>query len=98
MQLILTHRQKEVLELLANGESNKSISHHLNISENTVKVHVTAILKILGVCNRTKAALALEKIHDSASSQPPEEGIDLPDDVLKAYRDILENIGKLKSL
>jgi len=71
MMLKLTNRQKDVLELLAKGISNKAISHHLNISENTVKVHVTAILKKLDVSNRTQAALALQVNGFTATSQPP---------------------------
>jgi DNA-binding NarL/FixJ family response regulator len=43
----LTGRQKEVLEHLLSGCSNKKIANALNLSENTVKIHVTAILKAL---------------------------------------------------
>jgi DNA-binding NarL/FixJ family response regulator len=62
----LTHRQLEVLSLLAKGETNKNISRHLNVSENTVKVHVTAILKALGVSNRTQAVIVSKKLGVSA--------------------------------
>ncbi|MGE0372656.1 MAG: response regulator [Gammaproteobacteria bacterium] len=58
----LTQRQQEVLRLLAKGETNKDISRHLNVSENTVKVHVTAILKALGVSNRTQAVIVSQKM------------------------------------
>lgn len=58
----LTQRQQEVLCLLAKGETNKDISRHLNVSENTVKVHVTAILKALGVSNRTQAVIVSQKM------------------------------------
>lgn len=58
----LTQRQQEVLCLLAKGETNKDISRHLNVSENTVKVHVTAILKALGVSNRTQAVIVSQKL------------------------------------
>lgn len=54
----LTRRQEEVLVMLANGESNKSIAQKLALSEHTIKVHVSAIFKVLGVKNRTEAALA----------------------------------------
>lgn len=54
----LTLRQKRVLELLATGQSNKSIARTLSISEITVKAHVSAILRKLGVDNRSQAALA----------------------------------------
>lgn len=53
----LTHRQYDVLALLGQGKSNKDIADTLGISEGTVKVHVGAILKVLGATNRTQAAL-----------------------------------------
>ncbi len=51
----LSKRQREVLLLLLRGTSNKSISHHMDISQNTVKAHLSAIFKVLGVRNRTEA-------------------------------------------
>lgn len=51
----LTKRQQEVLNLLAQGLPNKSIANRLALSERTVKIHVSAILKILGARNRTDA-------------------------------------------
>lgn len=53
----LTPRQREVLARLRDGKSNKQIAHELGLTEGTVKVHVTAILRLLGVRNRTQAAL-----------------------------------------
>lgn len=53
----LTRRQREVLEELGRGQSNRSIAQKLKVSEHTVKIHVAAILKTLGVANRTQAAL-----------------------------------------
>jgi DNA-binding NarL/FixJ family response regulator len=53
----LTQRQYDVLALLGQGKSNKDIADALGISEGTVKVHVGAILKVLGASNRTQAAL-----------------------------------------
>lgn len=50
----LTQRQIEVLGLIRNGLSNKEIARQLDISEATVKAHVTAILKSHGVSSRTK--------------------------------------------
>ena len=52
----LTPRQREVLRLVREGRSNKQIAMSLALSENTVKVHVTAVFKALGVVNRTEAA------------------------------------------
>jgi two-component system nitrate/nitrite response regulator NarL len=54
----LTGRQIEVLRLLERGLSNKEIGLALNLSEKTVKVHVTSIFKALNVVNRTQAATA----------------------------------------
>lgn len=53
----LTQRQLDVLALIGQGKSNKDIAEKLGISEGTVKVHVGAILKVLGATNRTQAAL-----------------------------------------
>lgn len=55
----LTPRQKEVLDLLAAGKSNKQIAWVLGISEGTVKVHVNAAFRVLGVHNRVNATTAL---------------------------------------
>ena len=53
----LTPREREVLELIANGRSNKLIALELGISEKTVKAHVGRVLAKLGVADRTQAAL-----------------------------------------
>jgi len=54
----LTVRQQEVFDLIANrGLSNKQIARVLNISESTVKIHVSAVMKNLCVRNRTQLAL-----------------------------------------
>jgi DNA-binding NarL/FixJ family response regulator len=50
----ITKRQYEVLKLLARGYSNKQISGILFLTENTVKVHVSALLRALGAANRTE--------------------------------------------
>jgi DNA-binding NarL/FixJ family response regulator len=52
----LTEREAELLRLLAEGLSNKSIAQKLSLSENTVKYHLKNILQKLGVHNRTEAA------------------------------------------
>ena len=54
----LTSRQKEILSLLRKGLTNAEICRTLNISENTVKVHLANIYKILEVTNRTEAVSA----------------------------------------
>ena len=53
----LTRRQRDVLELIAEGKSNKLIADALNMSESTVKAHVKQIIRRLKVANRTQAAL-----------------------------------------
>jgi DNA-binding NarL/FixJ family response regulator len=53
----LTPRQTEVLSLLVQGKPNKIICRELNLAEGTVKIHVAAILKALGVSNRTQAVV-----------------------------------------
>jgi len=53
----LTARQQDVLRLLGQGRSNKRIARELDVAENTVKIHVAAILRALGAANRTEAAV-----------------------------------------
>lgn len=57
----LTHRQLEVLKLLLQGKPNKIIARELDLSEGTVKIHVGAIFRALGVTNRTEAAVAARR-------------------------------------
>jgi two-component system, NarL family, nitrate/nitrite response regulator NarL len=54
----LTDRQIDVLRRLSEGQSNKEIAAELDLSEKTVKAHVTAIFRALDVVNRTQAAAA----------------------------------------
>ena len=53
----LTQRQREVFELLAKGKSNPEIARDLGVSAHTVRIHISAILRALGVSNRTQAAV-----------------------------------------
>lgn len=57
----LTQRQREVLDLVIEGLSNKEIAERLDLAEATVKVHMTAILRAYGVNNRTKAISAAQR-------------------------------------
>jgi two-component system nitrate/nitrite response regulator NarL len=58
----LTPRQLEVLSHLCHGKSNKVIAHHMGLSENTVRVHVAAILDQLGVDSRVEAVLRAQQL------------------------------------
>ena len=53
----LTGRQIDIVKCIAEGLSNKQIAYKLNLTEGTVKVHITVILKILNVKNRTSAVI-----------------------------------------
>ncbi len=57
----LTPRQLAVLALLADGSSNKQIARDLDISDVTVKAHMTAILRKLGVATRCQAIVAFQR-------------------------------------
>ncbi len=57
----LTEREREILELVASGCSNKEIGARLFLSEKTVKHHMTNILQKLQVRNRVEAALIAQK-------------------------------------
>jgi DNA-binding NarL/FixJ family response regulator len=57
----LTGRQVAVLDLVANGKSNKQIAWELSISETTVKAHMTAILRKLGVNSRAQAIVLYQR-------------------------------------
>jgi len=53
----LTQREHDILALLAEGRSNREIAQRLYLSEKTVKAHLAAIFRKLGVTNRTQAAM-----------------------------------------
>lgn len=58
----LTPRESEVLQLLAEGLSNKAIAHRLDVTEHTVKFHVNAILGKLGAQSRTEAVVRATRL------------------------------------
>jgi len=61
-ELGLSARQTEVLTLLLKGMPNKLIARNLDISENTTKIHVSAVLRALGVPTRTQALIAASRL------------------------------------
>ena len=59
----LTTREREVLQLIATGHSNKEIASQLYITERTVKNHVNSILRTLDLRDRTQAAIFANQHH-----------------------------------
>jgi DNA-binding NarL/FixJ family response regulator len=66
----LTPQQVRVLMMLSSGLLNKQIAYELDVSEATVKAHVSAILQKLGVESRTQAVIAAAKIEQGQWPQP----------------------------
>ncbi len=58
----LTQRQAQILALLVQGKPNKLICRALGISDSTVKAHISSVLRILGVDNRTEAVIKLGRL------------------------------------
>ena len=52
----------DILRHITQGRSNKQIARDLDLSENTVKVHVSAMLRALGLANRTQAGILGQKL------------------------------------
>jgi two-component system nitrate/nitrite response regulator NarL len=70
----LSEREQTILICLADGSSNKVIARKLDTAEETVKVHMKAILRKIGVKNRTQAAIwALNQGGGAASRQARDE-------------------------
>ena len=59
----LTERQLEVLRLISQGKTNREIAEALQLSANTVKVHITAIMQVLQTTNRTEAVIVAREKH-----------------------------------
>ena len=58
----LTNRQSQVLDLIAEGKSNKQIAYEMGVSEATVKLHINALLRSLNVNNQTQAVITAQKM------------------------------------
>lgn len=66
---LLTRQQGNILQLICEGKLNKQIAFDLNIAETTVKAHVTAIMRKLGVHSRTQAVLIAQEASYSSVLQ-----------------------------
>src|SRR5699024_10592219 len=67
----LTPQQFRVLQMVSTGQLNKHIAHELNVSDATIKTHMTAILRKLGATNRTQAVLNANQLllHDKPQAE-----------------------------
>ncbi|MCX7302196.1 MAG: response regulator transcription factor [Rhodobacterales bacterium] len=63
---LLTRQQAVILKLICEGKLNKQIAYELSVAETTVKAHVTAIMRKLGVYSRTQAVLIAREVNFSA--------------------------------
>ncbi|MCV2865481.1 response regulator transcription factor [Defluviimonas sp. WL0075] len=63
---LLTRQQARILQLICEGKLNKQIAWELSIAETTVKAHVTAIMRKLGVFSRTQAVLIAKEVDFAA--------------------------------
>lgn len=79
MQQDLTPRQMEIFHLVAKGLSNREICELLGISANTVKIHVTSILRTLDVANRTEAVYAYREMLQKDDEQQTTRQLKLAD-------------------
>lgn len=64
MKNIITKREKEIFELLIDNRSTKEISSILNISEKTVRNHISNVMQKLDVINRSNAIIELIKLNE----------------------------------
>jgi DNA-binding NarL/FixJ family response regulator len=70
----LTQRETDIMSLLSEGKSNREISRSLFLSEKTVKAHLAAIFRKLGVTNRTQAAMAAVAMGIGPNPRSPQGG------------------------
>jgi DNA-binding NarL/FixJ family response regulator len=81
----LTARQLNVLALMMRGKSNKAICRILDLAEPTVRNHVTAILKSLGVTNRTQAVVLAGELGWDLARVEDDAGLGLEHDPERAF-------------
>jgi DNA-binding CsgD family transcriptional regulator/N-acetylneuraminic acid mutarotase len=85
----ISEREREILQLVANGATNQQIAHQLNISVNTVKVHLRNIFSKIGVVSRTEATLyavrtGLIQVDTPPEAKPEQPSEQPPDQVVTA--------------
>ncbi len=68
----LTPQQTRILKLICVGKPNKLIAYELSLAEATVKAHITALLRRLGVRNRTQAAVLVDSVMARQTGNEPE--------------------------
>lgn len=68
----LTPQQTRILKLICAGKPNKQIAYELSLAEATVKAHITALLRRLGVRNRTQAVVVVESLTARLAGHEPE--------------------------
>ncbi|ETX28662.1 LuxR C-terminal-related transcriptional regulator [Roseivivax isoporae] len=68
----LTPQQARIMKLICAGKPNKQIAYELNLAEATVKAHITALLRRLGVQNRTQAAVMVEAAQLEGAAGDPD--------------------------
>jgi DNA-binding NarL/FixJ family response regulator len=71
----LTPQQSRVLMLLSDGSPNKQIAHAMQVTEATIKAHVSAILHKLGVDNRTQAVILARQLAAEAAEPAPGDAV-----------------------
>ena len=64
MNNILTNREKEIFNLLITNKTTKEIANKLNISEKTVRNHISNVMQKLGVVSRSSAVIELIKLNE----------------------------------
>ena len=70
MKNIITKREKEIFELLIDNKSTKEITSILNISEKTVRNHISNVMQKLDVINRSNAIIELLKLNEITLKKP----------------------------
>lgn len=71
--IAFTERERQVLATLLRGLSNKVIAHELNLSQNTVKSHISHIMRKLRATNRTEAVILSQYAAANGGTNPPRD-------------------------